>query len=76
MSLQPFVFAWPPYCYYWLWEIKNCFQSNVFVASFVENDQMFKESKRWTGQETSKQKQTHNDNATNTKAQLFYLLGK
>ena len=41
---------------------------------------MIKSLKSWNGKQdkkqTNKQKQTHNNNATNAKAQLFYLLGK
>jgi hypothetical protein len=39
-------------------------KSKVIVASFVENDQTFKESKRGAEQETNKQIQNYNGNAT------------
>ena len=53
-SLQIYVFAFPGRCHCWLWEIRTASKCKVFVASFVEYDQMFKESKY----ETEENKQT------------------
>jgi len=53
-SLQIYAFAFPGRCYCWLGEIRTAWKCIVFVASFVEYDQMFKESKY----ETEENKQT------------------